>query len=644
MRLRLFAIAVPLLTAAGVVLQLWSQPHTVNTDASGCCPDRRDGSHSNDPAEPTAIRTAAFSAVAADQSQSTFYVVGTAHLPGSNNTLWRTSFEVCNFGGVTRSFQLAFLYRGQSNLEPATVDLALAPGLCTSSLDILEDLFDLHNAAGALRLEADGDGIVSVSRTYNDTPDGTFGTAIAATAVEEALLFGERAVMIHLAQSASGDIGFRTNLDLLNVTDVGIDIEISLYGSDGLLFDTLTTSLQPFEYNQVLRVFRRVTSIEVNDGYAVVRTTTPGGAFLAGASLIDNRTGDPVVIEAIRPPNSKRWLEPENLGAVINSTANDWYPVFARDGSFMIFVSDRPSEYGSGDLYLSRRVSGAWQAPVNMGPNVNTREMDSAPYLSPDDSILYYTSSGAGGSGGFDIWYCPLEDGVAGNRINMGTSVNSYDLDCCPVISADGNSLYICSDRPGSYGGIDTWVSHRVNGVWQTAVNLGEHFNSWRFDSPRWLSDDGTTLIIESSRSGGQGDADLWYAMKSGNDWSPPVNFGAPINSRQAEWGPGFLDNDGAVGGRMCFGSGRPGGYGGLDVWCSEFGNPVAKNSWFGVSSPGGRNGELFALQKRSAQGSVPLARVSLEQARSQAQPRAATSEAAEAALENDCPCSRTGT
>jgi hypothetical protein len=269
--------------------------------------------------------------------------------------------------------------------------------------------------------------------------------------------------------------------------------------------------------------------------------------------------------------------------------------------------------------------------------------MESAHFLSPDDRTLYYTSGRPTGKGDADIWYCPLNDGVAGNVVNMGSSVNTRDLDCCPVLSADGNSLFMCSDRPGTFGGIDTWVTHRVNGVWQTAVNLGEHFNSTRFDSPRWLSDDGTILIIESNRPGGLGYADIWYSIKNGDDWSEPINFGAPINSPADDWGVGFLGNDGGVGGQMCFGSGRPGGSGNWDIWCSEFGYPPAKSSRYGLRLPGDRNGEIFALHQPSTPGSVSLARVTLERARSQALSRAATSEEAEAVVEVGCPCSRTG-
>jgi hypothetical protein len=144
------------------------------------------------------------------------------------------------------------------------------------------------------------------------------------------------------------------------------------------------------------------------------------------------------------------------------------------------------------------------------------------------------------------------------------------------VISPDGNTLYMCSNRPGGFGSLDVWVSHRVGGVWQPAVNLGETVNTYAIDSPRWLSDDGATLIIDSNRTGRIGGVDLWSVVKSGAEWLAPVNLGPPINSRSDEQGPGFIGNEGAIGGRIHFGSGRSGGYGGWDLWYSDYGTPVA--------------------------------------------------------------------
>jgi hypothetical protein len=263
------------------------------------------------------------------------------------------------------------------------------------------------------------------------------------------------------------------------------------------------------------------------------------------------------------------WQEPTNLGSVVNSAYDDWYPVIPEDGSYMIFVSERPGGYGSYDLWISYKVGGVWGAPENLGAEVNTAAGDSAPYLAENDTVLYFASFGSGGYGGLDIWTCPLTDGVPGTKTNLGPEINTGDLDCCPTVAYDGQTLYFCSDRAGGFGGTDIWVSEKIGDTWGEPYNLGNSVNTPQTDCSRWLSDDGDTLVITSSRAGGYGQTDLWYTTRSGDDWAEPINLGPEINSYAYELGPGFYCNHGDVGGIIYFGSGRDGGEGGWDIWTS---------------------------------------------------------------------------
>ncbi len=264
------------------------------------------------------------------------------------------------------------------------------------------------------------------------------------------------------------------------------------------------------------------------------------------------------------------WQEAVNLGRVVNTGSGEWYPMLPEDGSYMIFVSDRTGGYGQTDLYISYRIGGEWQEPQNMGPNVNSSTMESAPSIAYGDSVLYFASFAAGGQGGMDIWYCPLENGVAGPKVNMGSEINGGALDCCPVLSPDGMSFYICSDRAGGFGEMDVWGFDWEGEGWGPAYNLGRDVNSAATDCPRWITADGHTLLLSTTRSGGLGSSDLWYTEWSGTAWRPVVNLGPPINSSAEEWGPDFLDNAGAVGGVIYFGSSRSGGQGGRDIWFSR--------------------------------------------------------------------------
>ncbi len=88
--------------------------------------------------------------------------------------------------------------------------------------------------------------------------------------------------------------GFRTNLVLVNAADRRIEVKIGLFSADGVSLGTIDRSLAPYEYRQLNKVFASVTGGDVDDGYAVVSTTTEGGRFFALASVVDNFTGDPV--------------------------------------------------------------------------------------------------------------------------------------------------------------------------------------------------------------------------------------------------------------------------------------------------------------------------------------------------------------
>jgi Tol biopolymer transport system component len=86
----------------------------------------------------------------------------------------------------------------------------------------------------------------------------------------------------------------------------------------------------------------------------------------------------------------------ENLGDPINGTFSDGDPYISPDENTLIFVSyDRPDGQGSGDLYISRRVNGAWTTAVNLGPGINSPALEFCPIASPDGKTFFFTSERA---------------------------------------------------------------------------------------------------------------------------------------------------------------------------------------------------------------------------------------------------------
>ncbi|MCG6963541.1 MAG: hypothetical protein LJE95_09775 [Acidobacteria bacterium] len=236
----------------------------------------------------------------------TLYIPASAHLSGAVGTDWRTDLELHNPGPGLVSVTIALLERDQGNSQPITRTVAVNARESLRFDDVLQTLFSFSGAA-ALRLTLSAGEVLAASRTYNDQPDGTYGQLVPALKAEEAFGGNEEARLIQLSQSIPDSSGFRTNIGLLNLGASSSYVNIGLYDRHGASLGSLAEYLKPLEFKQLDKVFRRVTTAAVEDGYAVI---TSMGPFLAYASVIDNRTGDPVFMPAMRPPASGALIIP----------------------------------------------------------------------------------------------------------------------------------------------------------------------------------------------------------------------------------------------------------------------------------------------------------------------------------------------
>ncbi len=209
------------------------------------------------------------------------------------------------------------------------------------------------------------------------------------------------------------------------------------------------------------------------------------------------------------------WGPLENLGPVVNSPAVDAYPAISADGLTLYFYAYAGrGGYGGEDLWMTTRATrnAPWGQAVNMGPKVNTPQTDAHPCVAPDNLELYFMSTRPGGYGGMDIYVCrrATASDPWGDPVNLGPVVNSAYHDAWPALSPDGLLLTFAgfpgSVRPDGYGGADLWMARRatVSSPWQTPVNIGPVVNSQAHDLSALISPDGSTLYLWSNRIAGQ--------------------------------------------------------------------------------------------------------------------------------------------
>jgi Tol biopolymer transport system component len=279
---------------------------------------------------------------------------------------------------------------------------------------------------------------------------------------------------------------------------------------------------------------------------------------------------------------------PTNLGSVVNTSARDEEPCISLDGLSLYCCSLRPGGYGKYDLWITSRVTTEddWGPPVNLGPTVNSSSADFTPKVSADGLMLYFVSDRPGGYGSYDLWVTrrTTKQDDWGTPVNLGPTVNKSGMDACMAISDDGLELYFWSDRPGGYGSSDIWVTRRatIEETWSMPVNLGPTVNSSATELCSDISGDGLLLFFVSKRSGGYGGnyGDIWITRRAtiSDSWGPPVNLGPTLNTSASETGPA-LSADGST---LYFGSDRPGGSGGWDIWQASI-DPVVDLNGDGI-------------------------------------------------------------
>jgi len=134
-------------------------------------------------------------------------------------------------------------------------------------------------------------------------------------------------------------------------------------------------------------------------------------------------------------------------------------PSISADGKTLYFVSDRQGGFGGYDIYRSiKNEKGEWGTPINMGPTINSKGNEKAPFIHPDGKTLYFSSDGWIGFGGYDIFYSRMNDNGSWSKPkNLGYPINSPDDEVGFFVSTDGSKGFFASNKYKGKGGWDLY-------------------------------------------------------------------------------------------------------------------------------------------------------------------------------------------
>jgi Tol biopolymer transport system component len=148
-----------------------------------------------------------------------------------------------------------------------------------------------------------------------------------------------------------------------------------------------------------------------------------------------------------------------NVGAAVNSPEDELYPSMAGDGT-LYFASDRS---GTWKTYRAKRAADGTYASAELLPATINAEgsWNFNPFISKDGSTLIFTSQRRGGAGKGDIWVATMDaSGEFGPARSLGPKINSAEDEFHATLSPDKRALFFVRRSSGSGANADLyWVS-----------------------------------------------------------------------------------------------------------------------------------------------------------------------------------------
>jgi hypothetical protein len=194
--------------------------------------------------------------------------------------------------------------------------------------------------------------------------------------------------------------------------------------------------------------------------------------------------------------------------------------------------------------------SDEFQLPVPLGDAINTAGAEDSPFITTDGNSLYFLFTPDGTIPAEK----QLIDGVTGIYVSQKVGgqwqqaervllqqLDEVALDGCVFVQ--GKQMWFCSARVGNYRNIDFWIAEYKDGKWTNWQNAGKLLNQEYEIGEMHITADGNEIYFHSMQAGGKGGVDIWVTRKVNNEWQIPENVAAANTTDNEGWP--FVSQDG---------------------------------------------------------------------------------------------------
>lgn len=313
--------------------------------------------------------------------------------------------------------------------------------------------------------------------------------------------------------------------------------------------------------------FKKYTKLNREGSYVLLEVDHLIEMCNNGVSLQENKANENVTAENIGGRINSRYAE---YGQVVNSKSDALlFTTRDRENTGDKLYNDN-KKYE--DIYISTKKDRKWVSKVNVdsanhffSSKINTKKHDGVIGFSDNDEKLYiYQNNG--------VLVSTKKDGKYGKPVELKT-VNSTGREPSAFLTKDGKTIFFSSSRKGGKGGLDLYyATQQSDGSWSEPVNMSNLNTTLNEDAP-YLSNDGKELFFASQGHNSVGGYDIFKSTKTeSGKWAKPENVGLTYNSGGDDiyYIQDSVDNVGY------FSSSRANGYGDVDIY--KFYPTPAKN------------------------------------------------------------------
>ncbi len=226
----------------------------------------------------------------------------------------------------------------------------------------------------------------------------------------------------------------------------------------------------------------------INGPYAELKpAVAPGGnrIYFSRADHPDNSMGETDLEDiwyADHDGATDTWLHPVRMNGHLNNAGPNFIHTVSQTGDTIILGNEYLKNGKMRDgLSYSVNVNGIWSLPkaIKIENHYNIDDQSNA-YVSLRSGIIILAITRIESLGDRDLYVSFWDGQKATEPINMGSIINTEMEESSPYLAADNKSLYFASKGHNGLGGLDIFVTKRLDDTWMNwsePENLGPAVN-----------------------------------------------------------------------------------------------------------------------------------------------------------------------